>query len=98
MPHIIYTAHAVDDLVRLASFLKTRSPEVAKRAILLIKSEIEKARIHPERFRPVPDLPHYREIIIDFGAYGYVARFRQESGGDLHIVRIKHQREDAFSF
>lgn len=39
-------------------------------------------------------LPHFREVIIDFGAAGYIARFRYENGGDIYIVRIKHQRED----
>ena len=96
MPHIIYTPKALDDLIRLANFLKTRSPEAAKRAIAAIKSDIEKAQIYPQRFRPVPEMPHYREIVIDFGSYGYVVRFRHEAGGDLYVVRIKHQREDGF--
>ncbi len=37
---------------------------------------------------------HYREIIIDFGDSGYIARFRYETGGDIFIVRIKHQLEN----
>ena len=39
---------------------------------------------------------YYREIIIDFGGSGYVARFRYEPGGDIIIVRIKHQLENDF--
>lgn len=94
MPRIIYTPAAVADLIRFAKFLSAKDKQVAKRAISIIRSEIEKAAILPDRYRPVPDLMHFREIIIDFGSSGYVARFRHEPGGDLFIVRIKHQLED----
>jgi len=94
MPRIIYTPAAISDLVRLAKFLSTKDKLVAKRAISIIRSEIEKASILPDRYRPVPDLMHFREIIIDFGSSGYIARFRYEQGGDIFIVRIKHQLEN----
>ena len=94
MPRIIYTPAAISDLVRLAKFLSTKDKLVAKRAISIIRSEIEKAVILPDRYRPVPDLMHFREIIIDFGSSGYIARFRHEQGGDIFIVRIKHQLEN----
>ena len=94
MPRIIYTPAAVADLIRFAKFLSGKDENVAKRAISIIRSEIEKAAVLPDRYRPVPDLMHFREIIIDFGSSGYVARFRYETGGDLFIVRIKHQLED----
>ena len=93
MPRIIYTQTALTDLIRLRDFLKSKSPEASKRAVLAIQGAIEKAAVFPDRFRPVPDLPHYREIIIDFGSSGYIARFRHEEGGDIYIVRIKHQLE-----
>ena len=73
MPRIIYTETAIADLVRLRDFLKTRSPEASKRAVSVIRKAIETAAAFPERFRPVPDLMHYREIIIDFGSSGYIA-------------------------
>jgi len=94
MPRVIYTPVAVSDLVRLARFLSIKDKMVAKRAISIIRSEIEKAAILPDRYRPVPDLMHFREIIIDFGSSGYIARFRHEKGGDIFMVRIKHQLED----
>lgn len=67
---------------------------VAKRAISVIRSEIEKAAVWPDRYRPVPDLMHFWEIIIDFGSSGYIARFKHEQGGDIVIVRIQHQLEN----
>lgn len=94
MPQVIYTPNALRDLEKLRIFLKGRGNDVAQRAVSVIRKEIDKAKNNPERFRPMPDLPHYREIVIDFGASGYVARFRHETGGDIYIVRIKHQLED----
>jgi len=94
MPRIIYTPAAIADLVRLAKFLGTKDKMVAKRAITIIRSEIQKAAILPDRYRPVADLMHFREIIIDFGSSGYIARLRHEQGGDIFIVRIKHQLEN----
>lgn len=96
MPQIIYTPRAVADLVRLRDFLKTSSPDAAKRAVAIMKLAIQKSAVQPERFRPVQDLMYYREIIIDFGSSGYIARFRYEQGSDIIIVRIKHQLEDDF--
>lgn len=96
MPQIIYTPRAVADLVRLRDFLKTSSPDAAKRAVAIIRLAIQKSAVQPERFRPVQDLMYYREIIIDFGSSGYIARFRYEQGSDIIIVRIKHQLEDDF--
>jgi plasmid stabilization system protein ParE len=94
MSRIIYTQPAIADIVRLAKFLSTKDTIVAKRAITTIRAEIEKAAILPDRYRPVPDLMHYREIIIDFGSSGYIVRFRYEQDGDIFIVRIKHQLEN----
>ena len=91
---VIYTPNALRDLEKLRIFLKGRGGDVAQRAVFVIRKEIDKAKDNPERFRPISDLPHHREIIIDFGASGYVARFRYEKGGDIYIVRIKHQLED----
>ena len=94
MPPVIYTFKAVQDLVRLRSFLQGKSPEAASRAVTAIRVAIKGAALQPERFRPVPDLPFYREILIEFGATGYVVRFRYEPGGSIVIVRVKHQLEE----
>ena len=98
MPQIIYAPKALEDLIRLRAFLQNKNPDAAKRAVAAIKLAIRGSAIYPERFRPVLDMPHYREILIGFGASGYVARFRHEPGGNIIIVRIKHQLEDAFPF
>ncbi len=94
MPQIIYTDRSQKDLHRFYQFLSKKDKSVAIRAIQIIRAAIKETQKMPDGYRPVPDLPNHREVIIDFGASGYVARFRYEKGGDIYIVRIKHQLED----
>jgi len=94
MPQIIYTEQSQRDLARFYAFLSKKDKSVALRAIQTIRAAIKETQKMPEGYRPVTDLPHHREVIIDFGASGYIARFRYEKGGDIVIVRIKHQLEN----
>jgi len=94
MSHLIYTQQALCDLVRLRNFLAKKSPEASIRAVAKIKSSIQKIALQPNSFRPVEDMPNYREIIIDFGGSEYIVRFYYKTGSDIKIVRIKHQLED----
>jgi plasmid stabilization system protein ParE len=96
MPRITYSPIALLDLIRLGNFLKTKNPETAKRAVKTIRKAIETIKIQPDRFRPVPDMVNFREVIIDFGASGYIARFYKRTENEIVIVRIKHQLEDEF--
>ncbi|MDR3323194.1 MAG: type II toxin-antitoxin system RelE/ParE family toxin [Zoogloeaceae bacterium] len=95
MPRIIYTRHALADLTSLRVILRQINPEAAQKAIAAIRAAIRQSCIHPERFRPVPDLPGFREIIIGFGHSGYVARFHHAPNGDIIVARIRHQLERA---
>jgi plasmid stabilization system protein ParE len=96
MPRITYSPIALQDLIRLGIFLKTKNPETAKRAAKTIKKAIDTIKNQPDRFRPVPDMMNFREVIIDFGASGYIARFYKKADDEIIIVRIKHQLEDDF--
>lgn len=47
--------------------------------------------------RPVEGHVDLRELVIDFGAAGYLALYRFESSLDaVTILAIKHQREDDY--
>lgn len=94
MPSVKYSAHAIADLKRLHDFLSTQDKEVAKRAIFVIRDALKKIAIMPERFRPVEGKMYHREVIIDFGGSGYIARFRHMPNDDITVARIKHQKED----
>ena len=47
--------------------------------------------------RPVEDYDDLRELVIEFGATGYLALYRFEpSRNVVTILAIKHQREDDY--
>ena len=47
--------------------------------------------------RPIEDRDGLRELVIDFGASGYLALYRFEPALDaVTILAIKHQREDDY--
>ena len=96
MPSVKYSSQAIADLKRLHDFLATQDPDVARRAVFVIRDALEKVAFMPERFRPVEAKQYLREAIIDFGNSGYIARFRHLPDGDVTIARIRHQKEDAF--
>ena len=49
---------------------------------------------HPEIGRPDNDTPEPRELIIEFGASGYVALYRYIPSEDVvYILAFKYQKE-----
>jgi hypothetical protein len=47
--------------------------------------------------RPVEDHDGFHELVIDFGASGYLALYRYEPTLEaVTILAIKHQREDDY--
>jgi hypothetical protein len=46
--------------------------------------------------KAVPDNPFLRELVIPFGAAGYVALFEIEDNETVTILAMRHQREDDF--
>ena len=96
MPSIKYSAQAIEDLKRLHDFLETQDKDVAKKAVAVIRGALQKIAFMPERFRSVEGKIDQREVIIDFGSSGYIARFRHLPNGDITIARVKHQKEDDF--
>ena len=69
----------------------------SKRAVLAIREAFLPLKQSPVIGRPVEDHPELRELIIDFGATGYLAMYRYEPANDtVVILAIKHQREDDY--
>jgi plasmid stabilization system protein ParE len=94
MPRVIFSEAALEDLVRLREFLASRSPEAAEKAKSQVLHGLKSLAQFPESNKPVNNMPHQRELVIKFGARGYVARYRYERGGDVVVLRLRHQRED----
>lgn len=81
---------------RLYRFLATKNVDAAKRAAGAIRRGVKVIESQPGIGRPVPDMePEYREWLIDFGASGYVAKYRLD--GDMAVVlAVRHQKEAGY--
>lgn len=92
-----YTKAARDDLHRLYAFLLERDLQAATLAREAIGKSIEFLGEFPFACRKaLPDDPFLREMVIPFGAAGYVALFEIENNETVTILAIRHQREDDY--
>ena len=97
MPQVRLSARAQADVTRLHQFLASKDAEAAKRAVLTIRDAFRTLTHAPMIGRPIEDHPELRELVIDFGASGYLALYRPEPTlNTVTILAIKHQREDDY--
>ena len=97
MPHVTLSARAQTDLSRIHAFLVGKDINAAKRAVLAIREAFLPLQHAPMIGRPVEDHGDLRELVIDFGASGYLALYHFEPTMDaVTILAIKHQREDDY--
>ena len=90
---IHFSLEAADDLERVREFLDINNPEAAKRALRTIFAALERVEDFPELGRPTEDAD-IRQIVIPFGAAGYIVRYTVLSGGgDVLVLRLWHGRE-----
>jgi len=87
---IFLSPDAAEDVERLRTFLGRNNPEAAKRALAAIWKALERLQEHPGLGAPTDDAD-IRQITIQFGAYGYIARYIAYDGtGDILVTRIWH--------
>jgi plasmid stabilization system protein ParE len=92
-----FTPAAAKDLQRLFDFLAEQDVQAAKRARAAIAKGIDFLGTFPFSCRKAsPEHSLLRELIISFGANGYVALFEIEDSHTLTVLAIRHQREDDF--
>ena len=97
MPHLRLSARAQSDLSRLHLFLTGTDINTTKRAMLAIREAFRPLPRAPTIGRLVEDSEDLRELVIDFGASGYLALYRLEPALDaVTILAVKHQREDDY--
>jgi plasmid stabilization system protein ParE len=97
MPQVKYARGAVSDLERLHNFLRQKSPTAASRAAEAITNAIGILAEYPNFGRVAEDMPEaFRELLIPFGASGYVAMYRVEREAVV-VLAIRHQKEAGFS-
>ena len=94
---IRFTKAARDDLLRLYAFQLERDIDVAERAKQAIDKSIELLREFPFTCRKVSqENPFLRELVISFGASGYVALFEIEDQHTVTILAVRHQIEEDY--
>ena len=94
---IRFTYRSRDDLKRLYLFLYRQDKDSAKHARDNIYKAIDTLRTFPFTCRKTQaDSPFIRELVISFGANGYVALFEIEEDNIVTILAVRHQREDDY--
>ena len=90
---ILLSQEAAADIERVREFLDINNPEAGKRALRVIFAAFEKLQDFPDLGRPTEDAD-IRQIVIRFGAAGYIARYTVlPDSGDVLVLRIWHGRE-----
>ncbi len=93
MASVKWSARALRDVQRLHRFLAPKNPDAARRAVRAIQQGVQVLARQPGIGRPIEDLPEeFREWLIDFGASGYVVRYRLD-GEDVVLLAVWHQKE-----
>jgi plasmid stabilization system protein ParE len=95
-----FTEEAENDLVRLYAFVLARDEAgwaLAERALEAIRNGIRSLALTPFSFRKaIPDNPFLREMVIPFGASGYVTLYEIDDKETVTILAVRHQREDDY--
>ena len=69
----------------------------AERALDAIKLAVRHLETSPFSYRKaMPGNPFLRELVIPFGAAGYVALFEIDSDQSVTVIAVRHQREDDY--
>jgi len=94
---VTYTPGAIRGLQRLREFLLAKNPAAANRAGEVIMQSVKLLAHQPHMGRPVDGMSdEYHDWVIDFGASGYVVRYRYDGGELVTVLAIRHQKEAGF--
>ena len=92
-----FTDEAESDLVRLYACLLDSDERAAGRALQAIRMGLKLLEFTPYACRKVGgDSVYLREIILPFGAAGYVALYEIEPPDTVTVLAVRHQREDDY--
>ena len=92
MARVVYVPVALRDLERLFEFLAERDPQAALDALQAIRSAVDILADHPLVGRVREG--EVRELVISFGASGYLALYRYLAVPDIvRVLGLRHQRE-----
>jgi len=95
-----FTEEAQEDLDRLYDWLLQRSEGdfvLAERALQSIREAVSVLEVAPLSCRKATATdPFLRELVIGFGASGYVLLFEVEDAATVTVLAARHQREDDY--
>lgn len=95
-----FTEDAETDLVRLYEFILTKDQSdcsLASRALEAIKNAIQGLAFSPFSYRKATaDNPFLRELVIPFGASGYVTLFEIDDDQTVTILAVRYQLEEDY--
>lgn len=95
-----FTPEAEADLVGLYEFILDRDADawsMAERALQAIKAAIRTLELTPFTCRKAGHgSPFLRELVIPFGASGYVALFEIDNAETVTVLALRHQRESDY--
>lgn len=89
---IEWSADALADLDRFASFLHERHPRLAKIVAAEIIAKAQLLAEHPKLGRPLGDREEYRQVVLQVLNAAYVFQYRYD-GERLVMLRVFHGRE-----
>lgn len=94
-PVVIWSPRAIECIKRLYNFLAEKNIDAAKAAAALLFKQAEILEAFPNVGRPAEDLePEHREILIPFGAAGYVLLYHfDEDRAAVTVLAVRHQKE-----
>lgn len=95
MAQVVCSARAIENLERALGLLLAENPDAALATTDAIESAVNALAPHPLLGRRVEgDL---RELVISFGATGYIALYRFVVQEDMvRVLALRHQREIGF--
>ena len=95
-----FTEEAEADLLRLYDFLLEQDDtdsSLAERALEAIREGLRLLSLNPFVCRKAEGGSTFmRELIIPFGAAGYVALFEIENRDTVTVLALRHQREEDY--
>ena len=99
---VLFSPQAEDDLARLFDFLLDSAQNLedldrADAALQAIRSAVlDRLATTPYIFRKLGARATRRELIIPFGATGYVALYEIASASRVVVLAVRHQREEDY--
>jgi plasmid stabilization system protein ParE len=98
-----WTTRALDDLDRLFDFIVERELaredgdlSLAVRALVAVREATATLQRSPATCRKATDDGSIRELVVPFGASGYLLLFDMKLEGRVRVIAVRHQREDGY--